>query len=259
MRTLSLLVLLLSTFLFAQVPKELLEFFQRSGYVVEKEGDKVLIDLPRGKAFPGEIFEIFHKKKPIIHPVTKKVLGYREEKVGEVEVTLPKENYSEAKVKEDKGIKPGDRVKLKVGSVCYVGGEEGYYALSQVVQNVKRNSEECDYVVKELENGYGVSYKGKPIALFQFSGSGFARRGGLFEDFALKAKFVRSLESLPLSADICKLFGRKDYLVVLFSDKVKVYEVLKTDFVEVFSYAVPTGYPVGSALCVTKMKASPPF
>ncbi|AAC06570.1 hypothetical protein [Aquifex aeolicus] len=245
MRTLSLLILFLSTFLFAQVPKELLEFFQRSGYVVEKEGEKVLIDLPRGKAFPGEIFEVFQSKKPIIHPVTKKVLGYKEEKVGEVEVIKPRENFSEAKTLENNGIKPGDRVKLKIGSVCYIGGDEGYYALSQVVQNVKRNSENCDYVVKELENGYGVSYKGKPLAFFQYSGVGFAKRGGVFEDFALKAKFVRSLESLPLSADICKLFGKKDYLVVLFSDKVKVYEVLKTDFVEVLSYAIPTGYPVG--------------
>jgi len=245
MRTLSVFLLLLTTFLFAQVPKELLEFFKRSGYVVQKEGSRVIIDLPRGKAFPGEIFEVLQKKKPIIHPVTKKILGYEEEKIGKIEVTIPKENFSEAKILEDKGIKPGDRVKLKVGSVCYLGGDEGYYALSQVVQNVKRNSSDCDYVVREFENGYGVSYKGRPLALFQFSNLGFARRGSIFEDFAIKAKFVRSLDSLPLSADICKLFGKKDYLVVLYSDKVKVYEVLKTDFVEVLSYAVPTGYPVG--------------
>ncbi|NPA32386.1 MAG: hypothetical protein GXO04_02030 [Aquificae bacterium] len=244
MRLLSLLILVVSFSVFARVPEELLEFFKREGYVVKKEKDRVILDLPKGKAFKGELFEVIQRGEPLVHPVTKEVLGYEEKDVGTVEVSEPKEKFSVARIIRDEGIKPGDKAKLKVGSVCYVGGEEGFYALSSVVENLKRDEEGCEYIVRELEGGYGVSFKGKPVAFFPYSAR--VPRGAVFEDYAVEARLVRSLDDLPLSADVCRLFGgSKDYLIVLYSDKLKVYEVLKTDMVEITSYALPTGYPVG--------------
>ncbi|GAB6065078.1 hypothetical protein JCM9492_01700 [Aquifex pyrophilus] len=245
------LFFLLITFSFSQVPQELIKFFQREGYVVKREGNSVIIDLPKGKAFPGERFEVITKGEPIVHPVTKKVLGYEEKKTGEVEVTEPKENYSYAKIVEDMGIKEGDKVRLITGTVCYEGSDEGFYALSGIVKNLKRGIDNCTYLVKELENGYGVSYLGRPIAFFPVERKIYAEKEKYPEDFVVKARYVRSLGYLPLSADICKLFGKKDYLVVLYESGIKVYEVLKSDFVEVNSYALPPGYPVG-VVCYEK-------
>lgn len=240
-----LILLFVIGFSFSQVSQELLNFFKREGFIVKKKNSRVIIDLPKGKVFPGERFEVFQKGEAIIHPVTKKVLGYDEKKVGEIEITLTKDNFSVAKAIEDKGFKAGDKIKLYTGRVCYIGKDEGFYSLSQVIENLSRGTDNCDYVVKEMENGYGVSFKGKPIAFFPVSNVAFHRKETGFEYYAIKAKFVRSLEDLPLSADICKLFGKKDYLVVLFPDKLKVYEVLKTDFIEITSYSLPPGYPVG--------------
>jgi len=243
------------SFSFSQVPQELLNFFKREGFIVKKEDSRVIIDLPKGKVFPGERFEVFQKGEAIIHPITKEVLGYDEKKVGGIEIILPKDNFSVAKVIEDNGFKAGDRIKLYTGKVCYIGKEEGFYSLSQVIENLSRGKDNCDYVVKEMEKGYGVSFKGKPIAFFPVFGVASNGRETVFEDYVIKAKFVRSLSDLPLSADICKLFGKKDYLVVLFPDKLKVYEVLKTDFVEITSYSLPPGYPVG-VVCYNNEKES---
>ena len=240
------LFLLLITLSFGQVPDNLLKFFQREGYVVKKEGDIVILDLPKGKAFPGERFEVIRKGEPIIHPITKKILGYEEKKTGKVEITEPKEAYSFAKILEDRGIKEGDKVRLEIGTVCYEGGDEGFYALSSVVKNLKEGRDNCTYLVKELENGYGVSYLGKPVAFFPIERKAYVKEKEYYpEDFIVKAKYVRSLDYLPLSADICKLSGKKDYLIVLYESGIKVYEVLKSDFVEITSYALPPGYPVG--------------
>ncbi len=241
---------------FGLVPQELKDFFNRSGYVVQKEGNKVILDLGKGKAFPGEKFLVEREGKPLIHPVTKKVIGYKREETGKVEVSLVEDNFSEAKILEDKGIKAGDSVRLFVNSVCFVGSEEGFYALSEFIPNLKKG-EGCEYVVKELKDGYGVSLLGKPIAFFEKTVGEIPKRGGYFEDFVLKAKFIRAFESIPLGADICKLFGNeKDYLTVLFSEYLKVYEMVGSELVEVIKYSLPPGEPVG-VQCFTPEEGKP--
>ena len=241
---------------FGLVPKELKEFFSRNGYVVQREESKVILDLGKGKAFPGEKFVVERKGKPIVHPVTKKVIGYKKEETGKVEVSLVEESFSEAKILEDKGIKAGDSVRLLVGSVCFVGSEEGFFALSEFIPNLKKG-EDCEYLIKELKDGYGVSFLGKPVAFFEKPVGEIPKRGVYFEDFVLKAKFIRAFEAIPLGADICKLFGgEKDYLIVLFSDYLKVYEMVGSDLVEVIKYSLPPGEPVG-VQCYTPEEGKP--
>ena len=249
-------LLLLTSISFGLVPKELKEFFNRSGYVIQREDGKVILDLGKGKVFPGERFLVERKGKPLIHPITNQIVGYKSEETGKVEVLSVEENFSEARVLEDKGIKAGDSVKLLVKSVCFVGSEEGFYALSETIPNLKKG-EDCEYVVRELREGYGVSYLGKPIAFFGRLVAEVPQRGISFEDFALKAKLVRSLEAIPLGADVCPLFGgEKDYLIVLFSDYLKVYEILRSELVEVLKYSLPSGEPVG-VQCFIPEKGKP--
>ncbi len=238
-------ILVFLSFTFGLVPKEIADFFNRSGFVVKKTNGSVFLDLGRGKVFPGEKFVVERRGKEIVHPITKKVIGYETEQTGKVKVVRVEDSYSLAKILEDKGIKEGDRVKLFVDSVCFVGSEEGFYSLSEFIPNLKRG-EDCPYVIKEMKGGYGLSFLGKPLAFFERAVGEIPKKGVYFEDFVLKAKFVRTLEGIPLGADICKLFGRdKDYLVVLFSDYLKVYEIVKSDFVEVIKYSLPPGEPVG--------------
>ena len=248
--------LLLISITFGLVPQELKEFFNRSGYVVQKEDKKVILDLGKGKAFPGEKFVVERKGKPIVHPVTKKVIGYQREETGKVEISRVEENFSEARILEDKGIKAGDSVRLLVDSVCFVGREEGFYSLSEFIPNL-RKGEDCQYVIKELKDGYGVSFLGKPVAFFEKPVGELLKREAHFEDFVLKAKFLRAFEAIPLGADICKLFGgEKDYLIVLFSGYLKVYEMVGSDLVEVIKYSLPPGEPVG-VQCYTPEEGKP--
>ena len=251
-------LLLLISLTFGSVFEEIGKFFNREGYVVQRKEDKVIVDLGKGKAFPGEKFRVERKGKPLIHPVTKKVIGYETKEVGKVEISHVEESFSEAKILEDKGIKAGDKVKLLVESVCFEGSEEAFYALSEYIPNLERG-DDCEYVIKELKGGYGVSFLDKPIAFFKKSVSELPRKGVYFEDFVLKAKFIRAFESLPLGADICKLFGGdKDFLVVLFSNSLKVYEEVGSDFVEVLKYSLPPGEPVG-VQCFTPEEGKPGF
>ena len=218
------------------------EFFSRSGYVVKKEDNIVIIDLGKGKTFKGEIFKVVGKGEPLIHPITKKVIGYRESILGKIKVKKVYDTYSEALILVDKGIKEGDRIKLHYEEVCYKGSKEGFFKLSGKVENLKYG-EDCEYIITELESGFGVSFQGKPIAFFEEKVRKVVKRG--FEGYVLKAKFIKALEDIPLGADVCKLFGNRDYLLVLFEEKLKIYEILKNDFVEVFSYNLPSGEPIG--------------
>ncbi|NPB08586.1 MAG: hypothetical protein GXN96_06625 [Aquificae bacterium] len=248
MRTLFLLLsLLLLGVAGAQVPEGLKEFFKRSGYVVEREGELVILDLPEGKVFVGERFGVFKKGKPIVHPITRERLGYREEKVGEVEVKKVYEKFSEAVILKDSGIEPGDSVRLLYGSVCFEGSDEAFYELSEVIEGLKREGN-CDYTIRELEGGFGVSFRGKAIAFFPYgpvSPQVPQKRGLVFEDFGYKTRFLRALEDLPLGADLCRLFGSKEQMVVLFPGKLKIYEITGLDVAEYLTYNLPPGDPVG--------------
>ncbi len=240
-----LLVLLLLTLSYGEELSKLKDFFSRQGYVVDRIDGRVILDLGRGKVRVGEVFKVLKEGREIVHPVTGEVLGSVEEEVGKVRVSEVEDKFSIAEILEDKGISKGDRVKLYYESLCYVGSEEGYFKVSSMVGEVRRG-EDCGYVIREFEDGFGVEFGGKAVAFFEKPKPPVVQASVPREmDFELSAKFVLTFPSLPLSADACNLFGSdKDYLAVLFEGELKIYEILDKSIVDYASVKLPSGYPV---------------
>ncbi len=232
---------------------ELKDFFSRKGYVVEKLEDRVIIDLGKGKVREGEVFKVIKEGKEIVHPVTKEVLGKVNEEVGKIEVSEVKDRFSFARILEDKGIEKGNRVELYYRRVCFVGSDEGFFKVSSLVGSLKRG-EDCDYVIREFDDGYGVEYRGTAVAFFKKPKPKVVVQAKKVEkrpeEFKLHAKFVMTFPGLPLSADICRFFGdERSYLTVLYEGKLVIYEVLNGEVSEYTSMSLPSGYPV-SVQCV---------
>ncbi len=239
-----LLVLLLLTLSYGEELSKLKDFFSRQGYVVDRLDGRVILDLGRGKVSVGEVFKVLKEGREIVHPVTGEVLGRVEEEIGKVRVSEVKDKFSVAEILEDKGISKGNRVKLYYESLCYVGSEEGYFKVSSMVGDVKKG-EDCEYVIREFEDGFGVEFRGKAVAFFEKPKPPVVQASSREEDFELSAKFVLTFPSLPLSADACNLFGSdKDYLAVLFEGELKIYEILDKSIVDYASVKLPSGYPV---------------
>jgi hypothetical protein len=242
----ALLVLLVVGVSFPDWKEEMRSFFSREGYVVEVLEGKVYLDLGRGSAFRGERFRVVRPGREIVHPVTGEILGTAEETVGSLRVLEVEERYSVAEILEDRGVERGLKVRLVTDSLCFVGSEEGLFKVRSVLGEV-REGEDCDYVIREMETGYGVEFKGRAVAFFEreVRVSPTARKAYVPEDFTFRAKFIMSFKGLPLSADLCHLFGKgKEYLAVLFENKVEFYEVLRGEPVKFASMYLPAGYPV---------------
>jgi len=219
------------------------DFFSRTGYVVDFVEDKVVLDLGRGRVHRGEIFTVLKRGRELVHPRTGEKLGLLEEEAGTLEVTEVRDKISLARVLEDRGIEKGDRVRLSVGSVCYTGSEEGFYRVSSYVEEL-RKGEDCDYVIRELEAGYGVEYRRKAVAFFRKPSSEATPRESQL-DFRLRARFLMTFPQLPLSADLCNFTGDgKRYLTVLFEDRLVIYEMLGEEVVEFATHRLPSGFPV---------------
>ncbi len=251
MRRVIYLLLLLSSFVISADLNALEDFFNRKGYVVEKLEDKVIIDLGREKVKPGEIFMVVKEGKEIVHPVTGEVLGKREEEVGKVEVSDTKDKFSFARVLEDKGIEKGDRVEIYHGEVCFLGSEEGFFKVSSLVGSLKKG-EDCDYLVREFDDGYGVEYRGTAVAFFSKPKPKVVikeKEDKYPKGFKVSAKLLVSFESLPLSADMCPTEGDHTYLSVLFEERIVFYEMVNGVPNEVAKLRLPAGYPV-SVQCV---------
>ena len=241
MRWLSLLVLL--SLAFSGWKEDLKSFFSREGYVVEVEDGRVIVDLGKGKVHAGERLVVLREGKEVVHPITGEKLGRREEVVGRVKVKEVREKFSVAEILEDMGIAEGMKVRVEVGEVCFQGSEAGLFKVSSLIEGVRRG-EGCPYLIKEVEGGFGVEFEGKPVAFFE-TGVPQRKRVEVFEDFTFRAKFVMSFGDIPLSADVCDLFGRgKEYLAVLFENRLDFYEILKGEPVKFASMHLPAGYPV---------------
>ncbi|SHK20392.1 hypothetical protein [Thermocrinis minervae] len=247
MRRLTFTLLLLPILVFALDLEGLKEFFNRQGYVVKVDKDKVVVDLGKGKLFPGEELLVLREGQKIVHPVTGKVLGVEQNPIGRIKITTVEESYSVGRLVEGKDVKPSDRVKVYVPDVCYAGSDEGYFQVSSAVEGVKRG-QGCPYVVKEFSDGFGVEFNQKPVAFFpkpSLQTTGLQRASLEDLSFLGRSKLIRVLPSLPLSADVGDVYGNgKDYLVVLYSSKLEVYEILKNDLLLRSSYSLPAGIPV---------------
>ncbi len=222
------------------------EFFSRNGYVVEVlEDGRVITDLGRGKVFPGERFEVVREGKELTHPVTGQVIGKVEERIGTLTVEEVEETYSIGAF-EGKEVKKGDRVRLVRGKVCLSGSDELLFRLSAVIEDLKKDSQNCNYMVREMEGGIGIEFGSKAVAFFELSKrppSAVAEEG--IKRISLKSELIMSLKSLPLSADLCRLTSSdKRFLAVLTESRLEIYELMNGEPVKYYETRLPDGDPV---------------
>lgn len=247
-RILILILLLIPLTIKAQeVFEKVGSFFQREGYVVKVEAQKVITDLGKDKAKVGEEFEVLREGKEIIHPITKQVIGREKQVVGRIRIEEVQDNFSYARLVEGTA-KEGEMIRLRVENLCFQGKDETFFKLKALLPELKKEPP-CTYTIKEMEDGIGVEYKGSPVAFYSLPKVGkVGIEKASLEDINLlgKSRLLLSLPSLPLSADICDLTGTgKEFLLVLFSGRISVYELVKKDLVKRFDYSLPAGVPVG--------------
>ncbi len=247
MKRILLLVFVILGFAFSLSLENMKNFFSRQGYVVEKLGNKVIVDMGRGEVFAGEELIVFREGKKLVHPITGEVLGAVEEEAGILRIEEVKEKFSIATIVEDRGIEKGLKVRPNSKDVCFEGSEEGFFRVSSFVEGV-RKGKGCAYLIREFEEGFGVEFQGKALAFFEKPSKRPPISEGEYriKDFRLEARFLMSLPSLPLGADMCNFFGRdRNYLAVLFEDKIVFYEVLPKELIEYTTLRLPAGEPVG--------------
>lgn len=89
-------------------------FARFTGIVVSSEGNSLITDLGREKGvYPGMMLKVYRKNEPIIHPVTKQVLGNKKIFIGDIEITEVFDGYSNANIaKLARSVKPGDVVAM---------------------------------------------------------------------------------------------------------------------------------------------------
>ncbi|MFN3598803.1 MAG: hypothetical protein ACK4VK_03580 [Aquificaceae bacterium] len=247
-RALILILFLIPLTLKAQeVYEKVGSFFQREGYVVKVEGQRVIVDLGKDKVRVGEEFDLLREGKEIIHPITKQVIGREKQVVGRIRIEEVQDNFSYARLIEGLA-KEGERIKLRVENLCFQGREETFFKLKALLPELKKE-QPCTYTIKELEDGIGVEYRGSPVAFYSVPRVGkVGMEKANLEDINLlgKSRLLLSLPSLPLSADICDLTGTgREFLLVLFSGRISAYELVKKDIVKRFDYSLPAGVPVG--------------
>ena len=248
----SLLALLFPLFCYAtqtDLINEVSQFLSRQGVIVEITKDRVILDLGRGKAFEGEKFTVVREGKDLVHPVTGEVIGKVEEKVGEVTVSEVRENFSYAEGETLKGIKKGDRAVLNPGRVCFKGSDEVFFRLSPKIPGLVKGQDNCTYLIKELEGGLGIEFKGKAVAFFEFEKIPPRAVGGYekkeIKGAKLEVNLLMSIKSLPVSADLCRLSASpKKYLVLLTETRLEIYEVLGNQPVKFLDKRIPAGDPV---------------
>ncbi len=86
------------------------DFSPLSALVISIEGQEVILDKGRADGVhPGDLFTVYKQGKKIIHPTTKKVLGFLKIPIGKIEVQRLDENFSTALIIEA-------REKIKVGA-----------------------------------------------------------------------------------------------------------------------------------------------
>ncbi len=248
MGRLMLFAVLLFSVGFAQDLTELIgSYFNREGYVIRVEGKEAYIDMGKDKVRVGEVFRVLREGKEVVNPITGKVVGKERVEVGLLKVQRVQEGFSLG-VLEQGSARVGDRVKLEAKDVCFDGSEEWFFKLSSLIEGLKKGKN-CTYTLRELKDGIGVEFKGSPVAFFSFPQAPMlAEKRVSAEDLTLlaKPKFIKALGGLPVGADLCDLTGTgKEFLAVLYSNKLEVYELLKSDLVKKYEYSLPAGVGVG--------------
>ncbi len=227
------------------------DIFKREGYIVEVSGNEVIIDLGEDKVREGEIFNIVEAGDRIVHPWTGNVIGIKYKIKGKIVITKVKEGYSYAKLIEGEA-KKGDKIKIEVNSVCFIGSDEGFFEAGVQVSHLRRGNM-CEYMIKELKDGFGIEFNGFPLAYVKtavvkeerMTKEEIKKQKDLrITNVSAKASLIGTLSDIPLSADAGDIYGDgKDYLVILFEDRIEIFEMHEKEMVKRDSIFLPAGYP----------------
>lgn len=113
-----LMLLLIPALAFARFEKlvtDIDDMFDRfSGYVVSVEDNSLITDLGRDKGiYEGMELKIYRENEPIIHPITKQVLGNKKIFIGDILIREIDDAFSTAKITSlARSVKPGDIVTM---------------------------------------------------------------------------------------------------------------------------------------------------
>ncbi len=252
MRYLLIILLILTAFqLFGNPFNDILK---REGFIVDVQGDKVIVDIGAGNVRKGEVFEVIEPGDKIVHPWTDEVIGTKYKILGRIIITEVYERFSYGTIVEGKAEK-GNRIKVSVEEVCYVGSPEGFFEIGMEIKNIKRGSD-CSYIIRELEEGYGLEFSSMPLFYIKRETQPteklkaykrektYAEEGNAISKISLKAHLIGTFSDIPISADTGDIYGDgKDYLVILFEDRLEIFEIHKNDILKKDSVFLPAGFP----------------
>ncbi len=104
------------------------DFSPLPALVISVEGNEVILDKGRADGVnPGDLFTVYKQGKKIVHPTTKKVLGYLKIPIGKVEVKRLDQNFCTATVLEA-------REKIRVGMPAVRFSDQKVLVLETVPQ-----------------------------------------------------------------------------------------------------------------------------
>jgi len=228
------------------------DVFKREGYIVEVREGEVIIDLGEDKVREGEVFNIIEVKGKVVHPWTGNVIGIEYRVKGKLVVTEVREGFSYAKLIEGEA-KEGDKIRLEAKRICFNGSDEGFFKAGVQIPHLRRETL-CPYTVRELEDGFGIEFNGFPLAYIQ-TATDTKKEPMPKEEIkqpevikitgvSVKANLIGSLSDIPLSADAGDIYGDgKDYLVILFEDRIEIFEIHEKEIVKRDHIFLPAGYP----------------
>ncbi|WP_168719458.1 FG-GAP-like repeat-containing protein [Thermosulfurimonas marina] len=112
-------LVLLAAFLYAALPPEVSrDLSPLSALVIGLDGDRVILDHGRAQGVRlGDLFTVYRRGNPVIHPQTKKVLGYLKEPVALAEVVQVEENFATARLLRRKGDFPVPTAAVRYGDL----------------------------------------------------------------------------------------------------------------------------------------------
>ncbi len=234
------------------------EFLEREAFVVDVINDKVIIDLGEGRVREGEIFKAIEPADKVVHPWTGETLGVFYRVKGKLIVTKVYKRFSEGRIVEG-SVNKGDRLKVLIKEICYSGSTEGFFEVGVLINNIKRG-EECPYIIRELKNGFGLEFEGKPLAYMktstfpksesikQLSTKPFKEETKKdkkhISKLLLKPMLIGTFSDIPISADVGDIYGDgKEYLIILFEDRIEIFELHEKDILKKDTVFLPAGNP----------------
>jgi len=146
-------------------------------------------------------------------------------------------------LREDKGVSVGDVAIFSYDKICFEGSNIYLEKLQKDLPVVKGSN--CEWVVKETPNGFEVLYNGNEVFFTEKELPTYAYAPS--ERISLRdlTIFVKPLElktfkDIPVGLDVVKV-KNTDFLVVGFSDRLAIYQVVGNSVTSISVLPTPVG------------------